>query len=47
MSNRPAIKRHRSLKTLFTSGCTEIAIVHHGWLNPVVSLLKSPIGATS
>lgn len=39
-----ALKRHPSLKTLFTSGYTENAIIHHGWLDPVVNLLQKPYG---
>jgi CheY-like chemotaxis protein len=34
--------RRRSLKTLFTSGYTENAIIHHGRLDPGVLLLAKP-----
>jgi len=37
-----ALKRRRSLKTLFTSGYTENAIIHHGRLDPGVLLLAKP-----
>jgi PAS domain S-box-containing protein len=38
-----AIRKHRSaLKTLFTSGYTENAIIHHGRLDPGVLLLAKP-----
>jgi CheY-like chemotaxis protein len=37
-----ALKRRPSLKTLFTSGYTENAIIHHGRLDPGVLLLAKP-----
>jgi PAS domain S-box-containing protein len=38
-----AIRKHRpTLKTLFTSGYTENAIIHHGRLDPGVLLLAKP-----
>ncbi|MFN5409727.1 hypothetical protein, partial [Bradyrhizobium sp.] len=37
-----AQKQRRSLKTLFTSGYTENAIVHHGRLDAGVLLLAKP-----
>jgi CheY-like chemotaxis protein len=37
-----ALKRRPSLKTLFTSGYAENAIVHHGRLDPGVLLLAKP-----
>jgi PAS domain S-box-containing protein len=38
-----AIRKHRStLKTLFTSGYTENAIIHHGRLDPCILLLAKP-----
>jgi CheY-like chemotaxis protein len=37
-----AVRRRPSLKTLFTSGYTENAIVHHGRLDPGVLLLAKP-----
>jgi PAS domain S-box-containing protein len=36
------LKRRPSLKTLFTSGYTENAIIHHGRLDPGVLLLAKP-----
>jgi CheY-like chemotaxis protein len=36
------LKRRPSLKTLYTSGHTENAIVHHGRLDPGVLLLANP-----
>jgi CheY-like chemotaxis protein len=35
-------KRQPKLKTLFTSGYTENAIIHHGRLDPGVLLLAKP-----
>jgi PAS domain S-box-containing protein len=37
-----ALRRRPSLKTLFTSGYTENAIMHHGRLDPGVHLLAKP-----
>ena len=37
-----ALKRRPALKTLFTSGYTENAILHHGRLDPDVLLLAKP-----
>jgi CheY-like chemotaxis protein len=37
-----ALKHRPSLKTLFTSGYTENAIIHHGRLDPGVLLLAKP-----
>jgi PAS domain S-box-containing protein len=37
-----ALKRRPTLKTLFTSGYTENAIIHHGRLDPGVLLLAKP-----
>jgi PAS domain S-box-containing protein len=37
-----AVRRRPSLKTLFTSGYTENAIIHHGRLDPGVLLLAKP-----
>jgi PAS domain S-box-containing protein len=37
-----ALKRRPALKTLFTSGYTENAIIHHGRLDPGVLLLAKP-----
>src|SRR5882672_4334048 len=37
-----ALQRRPSLKTLFTSGYTENAIIHHGRLDPGVLLLAKP-----
>jgi CheY-like chemotaxis protein len=37
-----ALKRRPSLKTLFTSGYTENAILHHGRLDEGVLLLAKP-----
>jgi len=37
-----ATKRRPQLKTLFTSGYTENAILHHGRLDPGVLLLAKP-----
>jgi CheY-like chemotaxis protein len=36
------IKRRPGMKVLFTSGYTEDAIFHQGWLNPGVFLLAKP-----
>ena len=37
-----ALKRRPALKTLFTSGYTENAIIHHGRLDTGVLLLAKP-----
>ena len=41
---RRAREMHPSLAVLFTSGYTENAIIHHGRLDPDVSLLSKPYG---
>jgi CheY-like chemotaxis protein len=37
-----ALKHRPALKTLFTSGYTEDAVIHHGRLDPGVLLLAKP-----
>jgi PAS domain S-box-containing protein len=39
---KEALKRRPTLKTLFTSGYTENAVIHHGRLDPDVLLLAKP-----
>ena len=37
-----AVRRHASLKVLFTTGYTRNAIVHHGRLDPGVHMIGKP-----
>jgi CheY-like chemotaxis protein len=38
------VRRRPGLRVLFTSGCTENAVIHHGRLDPGCCCSPSPIG---